>query len=74
MLNITYISTFPSSISKRYILAGFQLVMVVSQNGWFVTEHRIKMDDDWGYPYRNPADFHGPDPVGPSQERSHVED
>ena len=25
--------------------------MGVAQNGWFIVEHRIKMDDDWGYPY-----------------------
>ena len=22
-----------------------------TQNGWFVVEHPIKMDDDWGYPH-----------------------
>ena len=21
------------------------------QNGWFIREHPIKMDDNWGYPY-----------------------
>ena len=25
--------------------------MRVPQNGWFIREDPIKMDDDWGYPY-----------------------
>ena len=27
------------------------IVMGAPQNGWFVREHPIKMDDDWWYPY-----------------------
>ena len=32
---------------------GVSIVMgvAVPQNGWFLSENLMKMDDDWGYPY-----------------------
>ena len=35
--------------------------MGVPQNGWFMMENAIEMDDDWGYPYfRKPANMYYP--------------
>ena len=31
--------------------------MRLPQNGWFMMENRMKMDDDWGYPYSGKAPY-----------------
>ena len=43
-------SSSNESTVKRGEFGGFP-EMVVPQNGWFMRENPIKMDDDWGYPY-----------------------
>ena len=40
-----------ASVNHLQYMGGVHFHWGTPQNGWFIVEHPIEVDDDWGYPY-----------------------